>query len=537
VSVTDWLGHVWTFSWNGLGRPTGGTSPDGTSHSFAYDAYGSLTAWSVDGVAGRAILRDAEGRRLRDTVTAGPMPAAQLRRNAQNTFDAADRLVSATAAYGDARRPVRETFLYDGCGALTNIMCGGETVVEAAYDAHGRLALLGGPQAPAAGFSYDALGNRILFGGRMFIPDHSDPLKRPLVECEADGTPVRYYIWGPGRLLGFVDSAGVLTVAHSDEQGSVIALTDEEGGLLFRAAYSPHGEDWGSSGENPTPFAWLGGCGVMRAGGSPSSAAAFSPLYLTRHRLYSPVLRRFLSADPLGIDGGLNLYAYANGNPLAYIDPLGLCAAGGDAWTRIGGFFQMIGGGVEAALGFGLAVFTAETGVGIAAGVAVGMHGMDVYAAGYNTMMSGTRQDTLTSQGLQAVGVPQDWANGIDMGISMAGTMGVGAATKGASFSTSLIVNDIRTVPVSHWGTKEISSGSWVMKGTGSRMDYFWSGKWQPKWMPGKNLPAVYQDGNVYSVPPDTLRFPSGINWIKGFLGQRIYEGPIVMPSSPISIK
>jgi hypothetical protein len=123
------------------------------------------------------------------------------------------------------------------------------------------------------------------------------------------------------------------------------------------------------------------------------------------------------------------------------------------------------------------------------------------------------------------------------MGISMAGTMGVGAATKGASFSTSLIVNDIRTVPVSHWGTKEISSGSWVMKGTGSRMDYFWSGKWQPKWMPGKNLPAVYQDGNVYSVPPDTLRFPSGINWIKGFLGQRIYEGPIVMPSSPISIK
>jgi uncharacterized protein RhaS with RHS repeats len=37
------------------------------------------------------------------------------------------------------------------------------------------------------------------------------------------------------------------------------------------------------------------------------------------------VLRRFLSADPLGVDGGLNLYAYANGDPLAYIDALGLC--------------------------------------------------------------------------------------------------------------------------------------------------------------------------------------------------------------------
>ena len=30
VSVRDWLGHAWTFSWNGLGQPAGGTSPDGT---------------------------------------------------------------------------------------------------------------------------------------------------------------------------------------------------------------------------------------------------------------------------------------------------------------------------------------------------------------------------------------------------------------------------------------------------------------------------------------------------------------------------
>ncbi|MGI6494552.1 MAG: RHS repeat-associated core domain-containing protein [Kiritimatiellia bacterium] len=40
------------------------------------------------------------------------------------------------------------------------------------------------------------------------------------------------------------------------------------------------------------------------------------PLYLTRHRLYSASLQRFLSPDPLGLAGGLNLYAYAEGDPL-----------------------------------------------------------------------------------------------------------------------------------------------------------------------------------------------------------------------------
>ena len=341
VAVRDWLGHEWTFAWDGASRPTGGTSPGGTAHSFSYDAAGRLSAWSVSGVAGRTIERDAAGRRTRDTVTAGPVPAAALQRNAENAFDAADRLVSATAAYGGSATPVTETFLYDGNGAMTNATSGGETVFAAAYDAQGRLASLGGPPSSAASFSYDALGNRVRVGGHIFVPDHSDPLKRPLVECDADGTPLRYYIWGPGRLLGFIDAgragsplpADALTVAHSDEQGSVVALTDETGALLYRANYSPHGEDWGSSGTNATPFAWLGGLGVMRTrtGGPPSSAAAFSTLYLTRHRLYSPVLRRFLSADPLGIDGGLNLYAYANGDPLAYIDPLGLCASD-DKW-------------------------------------------------------------------------------------------------------------------------------------------------------------------------------------------------------------
>jgi len=88
----------------------------------------------------------------------------------------------------------------------------------------------------------------------------------------------------------------------------------------YSANYGPHGEDWGSTGYNPTPFAWLGGYGVQ-------TLETDTPLrlYLTRHRVYSATLNRFLSSDPIGLAGGNNLYAYGEGNPMAYIDPLGLC--------------------------------------------------------------------------------------------------------------------------------------------------------------------------------------------------------------------
>ena len=82
---------------------------------------------------------------------------------------------------------------------------------------------------------------------------------------------------------------------------------------------------------------------------SSADASPFGQLYLTRHRLYSPVLRRFLSADPLGIDGGLNLYAYANCDPLAYIDPLGLCASP----NSLPGLLEMLGSGLSATVGYG----------------------------------------------------------------------------------------------------------------------------------------------------------------------------------------
>ena len=49
-----------------------------------------------------------------------------------------------------------------------------------------------------------------------------------------------------------------------------------------------------------------------------------SGLYYNFHRYYFPEIGRYISADPTGLDGGINLYAYVGGNPINAIDPEGL---------------------------------------------------------------------------------------------------------------------------------------------------------------------------------------------------------------------
>ncbi len=49
-----------------------------------------------------------------------------------------------------------------------------------------------------------------------------------------------------------------------------------------------------------------------------------SGLYLTQYRAYDPYSGRWLSRDPAGEDGGINLYAYVAGDPLNFVDIDGL---------------------------------------------------------------------------------------------------------------------------------------------------------------------------------------------------------------------
>ncbi len=46
-------------------------------------------------------------------------------------------------------------------------------------------------------------------------------------------------------------------------------------------------------------------------------------LYFYRARYYDPTIGRFISADPIGFNGGGNFYGYVGGNPILLIDPFG----------------------------------------------------------------------------------------------------------------------------------------------------------------------------------------------------------------------
>lgn len=333
TNVVDWSNRAFRIFRDAAGRMTSLTYPNGVVGAWGYDASHAVTNWLYSGsdpnLPGRAITRDEMGLKAREDVLSGPMPQPSATRRAVNAFDAADRLVSAQVTIGT--NSTAEAYNYDGCGALTNVVRSTGTNDFYLYDPAGRLiAATASNLALVAG--YDAIGNRVrttVSGATHFwAVDHADPLKRPLMETDTNGVPIRYYIWGAGMLLAVIDADGTTRYAHCDDHGNVLALTGSSGSVLFTASYGPYGENWGMTGTNAVPFDWLGGHGVFHADGS--------SLYLTRHRAFDTNVKRFLSQDPMGLGGGANLYGYANGNPLLYIDPLGLCAENSDPYAVFG---------------------------------------------------------------------------------------------------------------------------------------------------------------------------------------------------------
>ncbi|MDB5815470.1 MAG: Wall-associated protein, partial [Rhodocyclales bacterium] len=47
-------------------------------------------------------------------------------------------------------------------------------------------------------------------------------------------------------------------------------------------------------------------------------------LHYNWHRYYDPSIGRYISADPIGLNGGVNTYVYVEGGPTQYMDTLGL---------------------------------------------------------------------------------------------------------------------------------------------------------------------------------------------------------------------
>lgn len=200
-----------------------------------------------------------------------------------------------------------ENFTYDNEGQLAT-----GHGASYAFDYEHRLTGVGA----TAQYRYDGIGNRLEATRNNVTTRYVYDLRGNLI-AEADGanTITRYYIHGLG-LLSLVTPAGATYCYHFNQIGSTVALTDMTPEMVNQYAYTPFGTIANQTEAIAQPFTFVGQMGVMT---EPNG------FYYMRARYYDPAVRRFISEDPIGFEGGdLNLYAYVGNNPTNRNDPLGL---------------------------------------------------------------------------------------------------------------------------------------------------------------------------------------------------------------------
>jgi len=169
-------------------------------------------------------------------------------------------------------------------------------------------------------------------GSYSFVYDIDADVPAVIEEVTPSGT-VRYFRTPDGVLIARLKGSE-WRFYHYDELGSTRLLTDGSGSVTDRYSYDAYGSvtsHIGSTTDNP--YQYVGALGYYTHYQDPD----FRLLELG-FRFYDTESGRFTQLDPVG--DGINWYAYAGGNPTAWVDPWGLWL-GGDLWR---GFVRWFGG-------------------------------------------------------------------------------------------------------------------------------------------------------------------------------------------------
>jgi len=276
------------------------------AQTMGYDQLDRLTSW-VDASSVRNYGYDANGNRT--SLTIGGT-------NYTYTTPAATNGLGSTSGPSPAR-----SFLYDGAGNTT-----GDGQFTLTYNDRGRLvqAVKG---STTATYTLDGLGQRVKktgptsivpSGTNYFVYDEQGKL---LGEYNSSGALISEYVWlgtTPIAVLQGSTASPTIFYVYADQIDRPWVITNTANQIRWRWDTSPFGEL--AANENPS------GLGAfkfnLRFPGQYRDGE--TGLFYNYYRDYDPQTGRYVQSDPIGLRGGLNTYAYANLNPLTFVDLFGL---------------------------------------------------------------------------------------------------------------------------------------------------------------------------------------------------------------------
>ncbi len=200
------------------------------------------------------------------------------------------------------------------------------------YDQDNRLIEVKEGTTTIAAYSYDGFGRRVkkVAGGAITLFQY-DKVNNLIAETDEAGNPLRDYIYldsEPVAMKLYGAQAGLYFFLN-DRLGTPQKVVGSAGNLVWQAAYFPFGKAQLSNDIITNNLRFPGQYYDAETG-----------LHYNWNRYYDPEAGRYLTPDPIGLAGGINLYAYGLNNPVNRVDPSGL-------WTLSLGVYAnaALGGG------------------------------------------------------------------------------------------------------------------------------------------------------------------------------------------------
>lgn len=283
------------------------TIGNGIVQSFAYDNAGRVQTIDAPGVMGLSYVYDPVGNILTMTDRLRTLPILPPDTNTTTYDYQANHLMSVTDA------SILKQYAYDNVG--NSVVDGQRTFV---YNQNQRLIQVWDLTTLKGEYVYDGKGRRaIKNSGGVVTVYHYDLADRLIAETDLAGNLNADYVYLQGKPLAKIRklaTSELVNYYHLDHLGTPKVMTNEAQSVGWRMDTDPFGNVTG------TPL--MSGKNNLRFPGQYFDAE--TGLHYNFHRDYDPKTGRYIEADPIGLQGDLNMYAYGMSNPIQEMDPLGL---------------------------------------------------------------------------------------------------------------------------------------------------------------------------------------------------------------------